>query len=230
MTPCRRFLINLAKRLSPNFVGNASRPGGSNTHGMVQYGTLTMVFTRPDLLVIDVNPKWLCVESDYTIFVWRQKSTTPESDSWPVLHVRNPDEPLPSPPEYQNMSFYMFQPKSAPSSPVLASGNAKSSTPKKKKTADPRDATPQFKKDFERFHSENGVRTIKGTIGPVKDGKFSIIQQALLHWHCCQSACYSKAAIVMLQYRVNLLFNMASFLQIQLQDAMDMLALSSASL
>ena len=26
-------------------------------------------------------------------------------------------------------------------------------------------------KDFHRFHSENGVRTVKGSIGPVNDGE-----------------------------------------------------------
>jgi hypothetical protein len=27
-------------------------------------------------------------------------------------------------------------------------------------------------KDFHRFHSENGVRTVKGSIGPVNDSEF----------------------------------------------------------
>lgn len=27
-------------------------------------------------------------------------------------------------------------------------------------------------KDFHRFHSENGVRTVKGSIGPVSDSEF----------------------------------------------------------
>lgn len=109
------------------------------------------------------------------IFVWRQKSSSPDSDSSPVLHVRNPDEPLPVPPEYQNMSFYMFQSKGDPSSPRRTSdrASAKNGTSKKnKKSVDPHDGMPQFKKDFERFHNENGVRTIKGTIGPVKDGNY----------------------------------------------------------
>jgi hypothetical protein len=32
-------------------------------------------------------------------------------------------------------------------------------------------------KDFHRFHSENGVRTVKGSIGPVNDGERSIFSQ-----------------------------------------------------
>lgn len=108
------------------------------------------------------------LESDYTIFVWRQKSSTPDSDSWPVLHIRNPEEPLPAPPEYQNMSFYVFQQKPAGASPRR---HPERSMTKKKKSLEPKDDTPQFKKDFERFHNENGVRTIKGSIGPVKEGE-----------------------------------------------------------
>lgn len=29
---------------------------------------------------------------------------------------------------------------------------------------------PKFVKEFHRFHSENGVRTVKGDIGPVSGG------------------------------------------------------------
>ena len=32
------------------------------------------------------------------------------------------------------------------------------------------DGVPQFKKDFISFHNENGVRTVIGKIGPVKNG------------------------------------------------------------
>lgn len=33
-----------------------------------------------------------------------------------------------------------------------------------------RDGTPKHKKEFEDFHTSNGVRTIIGTIGPVQNG------------------------------------------------------------
>ena len=34
------------------------------------------------------------------------------------------------------------------------------------------DGVPKFKKDFFKFHNQNGVRTVIGTIGPVKGGKY----------------------------------------------------------
>lgn len=43
-------------------------------------------------------------------------------------------------------------------------------------------AVAQFKQEFERFHSENGVRTVLGTIGPVNDGT-----PILLHSRFCRS-------------------------------------------
>lgn len=118
------------------------------------------------------------LESDYTIFVWRQKSVVPGRDSMPVLHVRNPEEPLPSPPAYQNMSFYMFKPKPAPPSPPRSgsSGDRRSTkSGRSKKTAktEPEDNIPKHKKEFEKFHNENGVRTIMGDIGPVQNGMCS---------------------------------------------------------
>ena len=45
---------------------------------------------------------------------------------------------------------------------------------KSKKTAktkgEERDPVPKHKKEFDKFHSENGVRTIQGNIGPVQNG------------------------------------------------------------
>lgn len=105
--------------------------------------------------------------------MWRQKSATPDSDQSPVLYVRNPDDPLPVPPAYQNASFYMFRPKlSAPSPPRSAKSSAKSSkhTRKQEEEAHAKVVPPKHKREFEQFHSENGVRTIMGGIGPVKRG------------------------------------------------------------
>jgi len=112
-------------------------------------------------------------DSDYTIFIWRQKSATPEI---PDLHVRNPEDNLPVPPEYRNTSYYLFKPakpKSAatarPRSQVdgvsVKSGKSKRTT----KTTKSKDEVPKFKHDFEKFHSENGVRTVMGSIGPVNN-------------------------------------------------------------
>ncbi|KAJ3492145.1 hypothetical protein NLI96_g224 [Meripilus lineatus] len=115
-------------------------------------------------------------ESDYRIFVWRQKSSSPNDDSFPVLHVRNPDDPLPAPPEYQNPSYYVFKTQSSPPTSsartrsraerhsVRSSGSGTNS-----KLNDADDGVPKFKKEFEKFQNESGVRTIMGSIGPVNN-------------------------------------------------------------
>ncbi|THH20978.1 hypothetical protein EUX98_g8475 [Antrodiella citrinella] len=107
-------------------------------------------------------------DSDYTIFVWRQKSLAP-GDSTPALHVRNPEEPLPSANEYRNTSYYTFktqpgQPRRRSQSRTQTQGSVRSG-----KTQKAREEPPDLRKAFERFHSENGVRTIMGTIGPVEN-------------------------------------------------------------
>lgn len=109
-------------------------------------------------------------DADYTIFVWRMSELSPSGDDTPTIYLRNPSEPLPSDSSYQNPSYYFFRPhrKAGPShngSRVeIPSVRSKRSVAK---TDD--DATPKHKKEFEKFHSENGVRTIVGSIGPVSD-------------------------------------------------------------
>src|SRR4051794_6537227 len=68
-------------------------------------------------------------DQDYTIFVWRQQqllhpaaaattsgpSTSGSHDpqthpATPTLHLHDPAEPLPAPPQYMNPSYYIFQP------------------------------------------------------------------------------------------------------------------------
>lgn len=115
-------------------------------------------------------------ESDYTIFVWRQKSVEPGRDERPVLHVHDPLQPVPRPPAYQNPSFYQFRPKPVQTnSPRTLSGGSqpsvKSGKSRKTVKAEQRDAVPEHKKKFDEFHSQNGVRTIMGGIGPVQNGK-----------------------------------------------------------
>ncbi len=119
-------------------------------------------------------------DSDYTIFVWRQKSVAQSGDSWPCLHVRDPEQPLPAPPAYKNPSFYQFKPRATSSNPSRAGSRAdqrsvKSSRSRKAAKAEPEDLTPKHKKEFEKFHSENGVRTILGNIGPVQNGESYVI-------------------------------------------------------
>lgn len=128
------------------------------------------------LLRSSAHPAECRLESDYAIFVWRQKSSVQGQDAWPVLHARNPDEPLPPTSAYRNPSFFMFKPRTSPPSPPRSgSGGDQRSTKsgKSKKTAktEPENTVPTFKKQFEKFHNENGVRTIMGDIGPVQNGE-----------------------------------------------------------
>ncbi|KAF9061919.1 hypothetical protein BDP27DRAFT_1234384 [Rhodocollybia butyracea] len=141
-------------------------------------------------------------ESDYTIFVWRQRpSTSPvEHDPAelssgvsstsvttaavprsPTLYLHDPNQPLPVPPEYQNASYYIFHPSrqvnhsSAHPHKPTKSNNASTIRKGKKKgdknvKGDERlEEETSFKQKFNKFHSENGVRTVMGSIGPVQN-------------------------------------------------------------
>lgn len=109
-------------------------------------------------------------------------------DVTPTLHLHNPTTPLPIAPSYTNPSYYSFKPaassrRSHSSSPKPTSVAAKSKlsrkTTKSKATVgagtvlEEDDGIPVHKKKFDKFHSENGVRTVLGSIGPVKNGQFS---------------------------------------------------------
>ena len=94
----------------------------------------------------------------------------------PTIHLRNPKKPLPGPNDYRNPSFYMFLPNqpstsSAEDGPTRAhsfrSAHTDKSTRSKKTTKLEEDKDPAFRKAFDKFHSENGVRTLTGNIGPV---------------------------------------------------------------
>lgn len=112
-------------------------------------------------------------DADYTIFVWRQKSSAEDSSAETTLHIHNPSIPLPEPPAYRNPSFYLFSPTQsqiglAQRSPKPPSVKSRKSTKNKKGLTTPEE--PKHKKEFEKFHSENGVRTVMGSIGPVQNG------------------------------------------------------------
>ncbi|KAI6046166.1 hypothetical protein EDC04DRAFT_2632340 [Pisolithus marmoratus] len=108
---------------------------------------------------------------DYTIFVRRQNSilASDEGDvvTQTTLHVHDPSGQLPEPPEYQNRSFYVFQ-FSRTASPFprpehSAKGNSEQHANHKMMNT----GVAKHRKDFEKFHNENGVRTVVGSIGPV---------------------------------------------------------------
>ncbi|TFK62536.1 hypothetical protein BDN72DRAFT_964475 [Pluteus cervinus] len=107
----------------------------------------------------------------------------------PTLYLHDPKQPLPESPAYRNPSYYLFQPSRAISpdpQPHTSSGKAKSirstKTIKKSVNGDDtvngkgkavldaaREHQQQLKKNFEKFHGENGVRTVIGSIGAVQN-------------------------------------------------------------
>ena len=118
-------------------------------------------------------------DSDYTILSWRQKSMPAESSSIATLYLHNPSSPLPSPPAYYNPSFYAFKGRTSLSPPrkvgsrgtSIRSGRSRKSVRSGFSEGIGDDGLPKHKKDFLQFHNENGVRTVIGSIGPVKDGE-----------------------------------------------------------
>ncbi len=115
------------------------------------------------------------------MFAWRLKSASLGHESTPVLFLRDPATPLPPSTEYRNTSFYMFRPRPIASpSPLDGVSLRSGKSHKKAAKAEENDGVPNFKKEFERFHGENGVRTIIGSIGPVNNGGCRSCALALL--------------------------------------------------
>ncbi|KAG6832046.1 hypothetical protein H0H92_005468 [Tricholoma furcatifolium] len=137
----------------------------------------------------------MACDSDYTIFVWRQhqpaaaatptptpSATTDSNKSrhppayTPTLYMHNPAAPLPNSSSYRNPSYYLFRTNitARRSSPAPSTHSKKSRASRQANISpdarnDEDDGIPKHKKDFEKFHGENGVRTVMGSIGPVKD-------------------------------------------------------------
>lgn len=104
----------------------------------------------------------------------------------PTLYLRNPSQPLP-PAANLNPSFHLFKPSKAHLA-VPASVRSASRSPSPRSIVSRRsrrsvaslgtmntgddedDGVPKFKKEFDRFHNENGVRTVMGSVGPVRNG------------------------------------------------------------
>jgi hypothetical protein len=113
---------------------------------------------------ISVNVMEPSTDGDYSIFQWRQN----ESTDPPTIYLKDPSEPLPSQSSYRNPSFYLFHPNHTV--PVQLSPQSDSPSSRSKKRSTSNGGVPKHKKEFEDFHTSNGVRTISGDIGPVKNG------------------------------------------------------------
>lgn len=158
-----------------SFTGNGFNQVGLNTSGVTPSGIWTMVMLLSFLSALSgfVSLVLTFLDSDYTIFSWRQNS--PNSAQVPsvmsaTLHVHDPAGQLPEPPAYRNPSFYLFHPSRLVSPRPHSRGSCKSKSPRQK-TVGGESRVAKHRKEFEKFHSENGVRTVMGTIGPVENGR-----------------------------------------------------------
>lgn len=164
----------LSKKAAAELRGGPVRPG------CLKYDWNDTVWNMDDGAFCPMStsiPLSIPSESDFSIFAWRLKSSTPGGDGAPVLHLRDPDQPLPRPSEYRNLAFYMFRPRTQPTSPQLPASPDSTSvrsgkSRKRSKDAVPKAEVPKFKEEFEKFHNENGVRTVTGSIGPVNNGEW----------------------------------------------------------
>lgn len=178
-TPTSSFAIvhSLTQDSLEDLYDKLSRKGGTGYTGQrVGTGWLKYEFNQTIWNLDD--------EADYTIFVWRQQqpasdaastSTAVDHLTTPTLHLHDPHAPLPAAPAYLNAAYYIFQPSRIPRtdtpSPTPRARSSKSRRTKgsKRTTLAPDDGVPAFRREFEKFHGENGVRTVMGSIGPVQN-------------------------------------------------------------
>lgn len=158
----------------------------------------------------------------------------PKVNNAPTLHMHDPEMRLPSSIEYCNPSYYVFQvrakqaevesQRSGPmtkrkDSPVPSSKNKKGKIVGLEDGSSEDDSVPKFKKQFNRFHEENGVRTVIGSIGSVENGRSSLlfISSSPFSDITIQSECFSKQATDMFISLVNSPLSMAFYHPTQLQ-------------
>lgn len=153
------------------------------------------------------------VDSDYTILTWRQKQASSDSDTVGMaLFLHNPSLPLPQPPAYTNPSYYLFK-RVASMSPKArsVSTNGARSIHSRKSRKSVRSVgsgmlddggVPKYKKDFFKTHNQNGVRTVIGTIGPVKGSKCHVLVSLSIKGS--QGCCSANASQERLPTRLHL--------------------------
>jgi len=141
-------------------------------------------------------------DADYAILLWKASSDTDNSHFLPpTLYLHDPSVPLPSSGAYRNSSYYTFR-SSAGNSLAPPGGGAKSIRSNRSKRSkgsrrgedDEDDGIPVHKKEFARFHGENGVRTIYGKIGPV-DNVRMLLKNGYRHVYLSRSFAKSHGFI-----------------------------------
>ena len=122
----------------------------------------------------------------------QRTSTPPIKPISPTLHMHNPGEALPQPPAYCNASYYLFHPSRAGQHRRVQSGSGRSIAGSRRSTktklgsgitdadsdGEEVNLKEKLKREFEQFHSENGVRTVMGSIGPVENGMSSSLSSS----------------------------------------------------
>lgn len=138
----------------------------------------------PERITADDLP--IASSSKFTLSQYLTQSSQNKANNTPTLHMHDPRRRLPSPPEYCNPSHYVFQAQVKQAE--VQSQRSGGGSVKRKDSPDPSakskkgkvigleddssedDTLPKFKKQFNRFHEENGVRIVVGSIGPVQNG------------------------------------------------------------
>src|SRR6266498_1041065 len=144
----------------------------------------------PEQIVADVPP--IASSSKVTLTQYLTQFPQNKANNTPILHLHDQRRRLPSPPEYCNPSYYVFQAqvRQAEVQSQRSGGSVKrkdspvpTTKSKKGKIIGLEDdcsedgGLPKFKKQFNRFHEENGVRVVVGSIGPVQNGGLSYFIQ-----------------------------------------------------
>jgi len=161
----------LSRKKNPEFNGKRVGPG------WLKYEWSGSVWNLDDgalqCLFISVTVMEPSADGDYAIFQWRQNGSTDP----PIVYLKDPLKPLPSESSYRNPSFYLFHPDHTV--PVQPRPQSASPSAPNRKHSSPHDSVPKHKKEFEDFHNSNGVRTVTGSIGPVKNGMGTMISSGM---------------------------------------------------
>lgn len=150
----------------------------------------------PERIAADDHP--IASSSKFTLSQYLIQSPQNKGNNTPTLHLHDPRRRLPSPPEYCNPSHYVFQVQARQAevqsqrsggsvkrkdSPVPSAKSKKGKVIGLEDDSSEDDTLPKFKKQFNRFHEENGVRIVVGSIGPVQNGGLSLFHSTINHYN-----------------------------------------------
>ncbi|KAF9440326.1 hypothetical protein P691DRAFT_780115 [Macrolepiota fuliginosa MF-IS2] len=125
-----------------------------------QFDSPSMPTNIPSIAIGEPGPSRLPVSSSVV-----------EGKPSPTLHLHDPAQALPIPPAYRNPSYYAFHAAPTPKASPAPSSTGRSSrrSDHKKEKKEKNDDGTKLMRQFEKFHNENGVRTVMGSIGAVQN-------------------------------------------------------------